>query len=61
MKLVIDMNLSPAWAPALQRDGHEAVHWSTVGAPGARDREILDWTKSQDGILFTHDLDFGPT
>lgn len=59
MKLVIDMNLSPAWVSVLERDGHEVAHWSTVGAPNAKDREILRWTKEHGQVLFTHDLDFG--
>ncbi len=59
MRLVIDMNLSPAWAPVLERAGHNATHWTTVGAPNAHDREILQWAKAHDRVLFTHDLDFG--
>jgi len=41
MKLLIDMNLSPAWVPVLKEAGHEALHWSTVGSPSAPDHEIL--------------------
>jgi len=59
MKLVIDMNLSPAWVPILERGGHTAIHWSTVGAANARDRDILAWAKQHEHVLFTHDLDFG--
>jgi predicted nuclease of predicted toxin-antitoxin system len=59
MKIVIDMNLSPAWVPVLVHAGHEAVHWSTIGAPTAPDREILAWTRDHGHVLFTHDLDFG--
>ena len=29
-RLLIDMNLSPEWAPALQRHGWEAVHLGNV-------------------------------
>ena len=35
MKIVLDMNLFPSWVPFLIKAGHEAVHWSTVGDPGA--------------------------
>jgi len=28
LKLLIDMNLSPAWVEALQTMGFEAIHWS---------------------------------
>ena len=41
MKFLVDMNLSPLWAPFLASHGFGAVHWSTVGQPSAPDREIL--------------------
>ncbi|MBL8224030.1 MAG: DUF5615 family PIN-like protein [Chromatiales bacterium] len=58
MKLVIDMNLSPAWVEFLDSAGHSAVHWATVGAPTATDREIMAWAARQDSVVLTHDLDF---
>ena len=57
--LLIDMNLSPAWVPMLQRRGWESVHWSDVGNPRASDRDIMDWALAHGCIVFTHDLDFG--
>ena len=59
LKLLIDMNLSPEWAPALRKHGWQAVHWSTVGDPRASDQEIMDWAAAHQCIVFTHDLDFG--
>jgi len=59
MKILIDMNLSPFWVPVLRQAGHQAVHWSKVGAPDAPDRLILDWAKTNGYVVFTHDLDFG--
>ncbi|MCX6348048.1 MAG: DUF5615 family PIN-like protein [Candidatus Aureabacteria bacterium] len=59
MKLVIDMNLSPAWVTVLAEAGHEAIHWSSVGASGAPDHEILTWARKNGRVVFTHDLDFG--
>ena len=59
MKLVIDMNLSPDWVPVLVQAGHVAMHWSSVGAPTAKDREILIWARERQHVVFTHDLDFG--
>jgi predicted nuclease of predicted toxin-antitoxin system len=59
MKLVIDMNLSPAWLPVLRQAGHTVTHWSSIGSPCAKDREILAWAREQGQIVFTHDLDFG--
>lgn len=59
MKVVIDMNLSPAWVSLVERAGHSAIHWSSVGSPKAADREILSWARHNDYVVFTHDLDFG--
>ncbi|MBI4660669.1 MAG: DUF5615 family PIN-like protein [Verrucomicrobia bacterium] len=59
MRVLADMNLSPDWVPAPQAAGFEAVHWSTVGDPRAKDSEIMHWARERDFVLFTHDLDFG--
>lgn len=59
MRLVIDMNLAPAWADHLGAAGHDAVHWSTVGAANAPDTEVMDWAARNDRVLITNDLDFG--
>lgn len=58
-KLLLDMNLSPEWVRTLREQGWEAVHWSTIGDPGAADLEIMDWAASHQYVVFTHDLDFG--
>ncbi len=57
--LLVDMNLSPQWVPVLRRYGWQAVHWSTIGDPGASDKDIMDWARDQQHVVFTHDLDFG--
>jgi len=59
MKIVIDMNLSPKWVAVLKSSGHEAIHWSHIGAANAPDREIMEWARNNNYIVFTHDLDFG--
>ena len=59
LKLLIDMNLSPAWVQVLRKHGWQAMHWSTVGDPGASDEEIMDWAVAHQYVVFTHDLDFG--
>ncbi len=59
MKILIDMNLSPAWVPALGQAGFESVHWSEVGAADASDETICDYARRHGYVLFTHDLDFG--
>lgn len=59
MKLLVDMNLTPAWVTALEKNGYEAIHWSTVGSPRAADTELMAWAQRNGFIVFTHDLDFG--
>lgn len=59
MKILLDMNLSPLWIPVLAEAGIEAIHWSSVGDPGATDSTILNWAALNQYVIFTHDLDFG--
>lgn len=59
MKILLDMNLSPDWVDVLAKHDISVVHWSTVGDPRAEDTEIIDWARTNDYIVFTHDLDFG--
>jgi predicted nuclease of predicted toxin-antitoxin system len=59
MKILVDMGLSPAWRATFQQHGIDAVHWSEIGDPRAKDRVILAWARDQGFIVFTHDLDFG--
>ena len=59
LQILVDMNLSPQWVPVLQKHGWPAVHWSTVGDPGANDKDIMDWARDRQYVVFTHDLDFG--
>ena len=59
MKIVIDMNLPPDWVPILESHGWECRHWSVIGSPSAEDREIMEWAKQNNFVIFTHDLDFG--
>ena len=59
MKLLVDMNLSPGWAAAVQAAGIEAIHWSSVGEAKAKDPEILAWARERGYVLVTHDLDPG--
>jgi predicted nuclease of predicted toxin-antitoxin system len=58
MKLVVDVNLSPAWVERLAARGLDAVHWSAVGVVTADDQEVLNWTKTRGWMLLTNDLDF---
>jgi predicted nuclease of predicted toxin-antitoxin system len=59
MKILVDMNLPPAWCGVLSRGGHEAVHWSEIGDGRAPDAEIMEYAASHEYVVFTHDLDFG--
>jgi predicted nuclease of predicted toxin-antitoxin system len=59
MRVLVDMNLSPAWAKFLSDKGISATHWSGVGAANAADREIMAYAAEHNYIVLTHDLDFG--
>jgi predicted nuclease of predicted toxin-antitoxin system len=59
MKILIDMNLSPDWVAIFDRHEIEAIHWSSIGDPRERDTVIMEWSRINQYIVFTHDLDFG--
>jgi predicted nuclease of predicted toxin-antitoxin system len=59
MKFLVDMNLSPELCAALEAEGWNAIHWSSVGDPRAPDTTIMQWAKDHGYIVVTHDLDFG--
>ncbi len=40
MRILVDMNLTPRWVQYLSDAGHEAIHWSVIGAATATDHEI---------------------
>jgi predicted nuclease of predicted toxin-antitoxin system len=58
MMLVVDMNLSTDWIPALRAVGIEAVHWAMIGPPEAGDQAIMAWAHANEAIVLTRDLDF---
>ncbi len=51
MKVLIDMNLSPAWCPVLRNGGLEVAHWSHLGDPRATDDSILELRDN--GVILT--------
>ncbi len=59
MKILLDMNLSPAWAPVLNRAGFQCTHWRDVGVATATDATIMSWARDNGYLVFTHDMDFG--
>ena len=58
-RLVVDISLSPLWVAVFAGHGWSAVHWSTIGDPGAKDRIVMAWARENGYVVFTHDLDFG--
>ncbi len=58
MRLLLDMNLSPAWVDVLKAKGWDTVHWSEVGGSSAPDVEIMSWAKANRYCVVTNDLDF---
>jgi predicted nuclease of predicted toxin-antitoxin system len=59
IKIIIDMNLPISLVSILENEGWEALHWSSIGDPGATDSEIMRYAKKGGYIVLTHDLDFG--
>lgn len=51
--------MSPDLVKVLNNNGFEAIHWATIGASSAADREITAWAKNNNYAILTHDLDFG--
>jgi len=58
MKIIVDVNLAIRWADMLASRGIEAVHWTTIGAAGAKDIEIMSYAQKNGYSVFTNDLDF---
>ncbi|WP_437671145.1 DUF5615 family PIN-like protein [Sorangium sp. So ce131] len=58
IRLLVDMNLAPRWVGELGSLGIGAVHWSSVGAADATDREIFSWASANGCVVLTCDLDF---
>jgi predicted nuclease of predicted toxin-antitoxin system len=52
------MNLAPSWVPFFAGHHIEALHWSAIGDPKARDVEIMEWARAHGCVVFTHDLDY---
>ena len=59
MNILVDMNLSPNWCAALANHGHNAAHWSKIGATTAPDTELMAYARDNGFVVCKHDLDFG--
>ena len=57
MRLLIDMNLTVRWVPALASAGHEVIHWSEIGSPAAPDSAVCQYARVHGYALLTNDLD----
>jgi predicted nuclease of predicted toxin-antitoxin system len=58
MKVLVDMNLSPAWVNVLADGGIVAQHWVSLGVPNAPDSEVMAYAMANGYLVLTHDLDF---
>ncbi|HEX3484343.1 MAG TPA: DUF5615 family PIN-like protein [Micropepsaceae bacterium] len=58
MRVLVDMNLSPAWVPYLRAAGIDAVHWAELGHRDASDEELMRWAERNGCSVMTADLDF---
>jgi predicted nuclease of predicted toxin-antitoxin system len=58
MRILVDMNLTARWVEHLNGAGHEALHWSSLGSPAAKDREICAYARERGYVILTNDLDF---
>jgi predicted nuclease of predicted toxin-antitoxin system len=59
LKLLLDMNLSPALVPALKAEGWDVVHWTDIGDITAPDKDIMRSAQADGRVVVTNDLDFG--
>ena len=58
MKILVDMNLSPAWADFLTDRQIPSVHWSSIGPVDAPDSSIMAYAAEHGYAVLTRDLDF---
>lgn len=59
MRFLVDANLSPRVAAALNAAGHDAVHVAELGLGNASDRAILEAAIGHDRVIVSSDTDFG--
>ena len=59
MKLLVDANLAPRLAKALDAAGHQATHVGDVWMLSASDEAIFDFATANDQVILSSDTDFG--
>ena len=52
MKVLLDLNLSPAWIEFLEQHGIESAHWSKVGDLRAPDHLVMQWAREHGYLVF---------
>jgi predicted nuclease of predicted toxin-antitoxin system len=57
VKVLVDMNLTPARVGFFASQNFESLHWSSVGDSRAKDASIMAWAREHGFVVFTHDLD----
>jgi predicted nuclease of predicted toxin-antitoxin system len=45
VKVLVDMNLSPAWTDVLGHHRIEAVYWTSVGDPRGSDADLIRYAR----------------
>ncbi len=58
MRFLIDMPLSPALAPWLRQQGHDAVHAGEASLERASDAAIIERARREGRVVLTADLDY---
>jgi len=58
LKTLVDMNLPLAWVEFFLVRGIDAVHWSSVGSPGASDEMMLNHAALEGFTVCTSDIGF---
>ena len=58
MRFLVDVQLPPALARALEAEGHQAWHLADIGLPRAEDPAIWQLAIERDAILLSKDQDF---
>jgi predicted nuclease of predicted toxin-antitoxin system len=58
MRILADENFPGSAITALRERGHDVV-WIRTGAPGSKDRDILQRAETENRVIVTFDKDFG--
>lgn len=59
MKILLDMNVTFIWLKFFKDNDYFVRHWSQLGEKTAPDIELMEYARTNNFLVFTHDLDFG--